>query len=250
MVIMRTFKPFRYISVSLISASLLLLTLACGGDDDDGGGDEAGGTKTATGGSGGTSDTGSGGTTATESGGTNGGGIDAGPIDGGQPLPENVAEGGECTHDLGLFKATGTCSSSADCPGGLPTQFDLSGISEVVNTLLTIPPNDQINCASGLTCCINTNQCQAVSESLAGNDILQEMLSGVPGKLSIECVASGSCTAASSDNDFGELTTGCEEGQSCCVNIPIFTSAEGGIVPTDASAGAEDSGNQNMDAGP
>jgi len=252
-VIMKILKPFRYSSVSLMSASLLLFTLACGGDSDDDDDNATGGTTTEeTGGSGGTSETGSGGTTTNETGGSSGGAMDdAGQLDGGKPLPQDVAEGGECTLESLLFKATGTCSSSKECPGGLPTQFDISGIgiNPEVASVLETPESDQANCASGLTCCVNTDQCNAVYEQLSSNTMVQGVLGDSISNLSIECVDTGSCAAKSEDNDFGEIPTGCETGQSCCVNVPKITLPDADLIPADGAA-ATDAGTQTADASP
>jgi hypothetical protein len=245
MVVMKTLKSFRYISVSLLTVSLFLFALACGSDSDDGESEETGGATTETGGTTddgtGGSDDGSGGAT-TGTGGSSGE-MDAGQVDGGKPLPTDVAEGGECTLVSMLFTAKGTCSSSTDCEGGLPTQFDVSGlgINPEVAGVLTTPENDQANCASGLTCCVNTDQCNAIGESLAANMMVKEVLGDSISNLKIECVAEGSCEAIAEDNSFGEIPTGCVTGQTCCVNVPPITlpELEGG-TPTDAGASTGD----------
>jgi hypothetical protein len=254
MVIMKTFKSFRSISVSFLTISVMLLTLACGDDSDDGESGGTGGSPTATGGSaGGASGTGGsagGGTTLT--GGTGGGGMDAGQPDGAtpEPLPQNVAEGGECTMPyeiaglVAIFTSYGVCQNPSDpCVGGTPDQFDLAPIfppgSETITSLLPPQQDAAANCASGLVCCIREDQCEAVGEQIANpNSVVAMMMPGV----SVSCGAPGSCTTTNEGYSAGELQTGCPTGQTCCVVMPPLSLPEGGTLfpTTDASAPAAD----------
>lgn len=240
MVIMKTIKSFRLISVSLLTMSVMLIVLACGGDSDD---DSNGGTGGGASGTGGSAGDGTGGTAG--GGGGSGGSMDAGQADGAAALPQDVAEGGVCTMITAFFSSTGTCKSSSDCPGGLPTQFDLSTLNDldpIVTTFATTPTSDQANCATGLTCCVDTDQCPSAGEQINGNEMISTVLGG---DVTTVCGSPGGCTATGDGYAYGEITVGCPSGQTCCVNIPPITLPEGGVLPTtDAGEQTTDSGSQ------
>lgn len=263
-IIMKEIKSFGSISVSLLTITVMLLVLACGGDSDDESNGGTGGDSASTGGSsgGGASGTGgsSGGTTSGGSGGSSD--MDAGQIDGStpEPLPTDVAEGGECTMQyqiaglVSLFTSYGVCQSdSASCTGGTPDKFDIAKIlpagSETIAALLPPPTSDAANCASGLVCCIKEDQCDAVSAQISDpNSIVALMMPGIKAS----CSAAGSCTATNADESAGELETGCPSGETCCVVLPPINMEAGipGLLPTgDASTPAADASAPAADAG-
>jgi hypothetical protein len=167
-----------------ISVMALVLVSACGDDDDDGSSGSGGQAGSAYGGSG-TSGSAAGSTTAGSSG---TGPMDSGTNDGStQEIDAGLAQQNEaCTINLFVAQATGVClPPDATCEGGFSP---LPG-----------------NCASGLQCCVNPDQCDTVAQSMGMTD-------------SISCVPAGTCTGLT------ELP-GCPSGQACCVSI----SFEGGM---------------------
>jgi hypothetical protein len=205
---MERIKPFWFALVTLLVSVTLLIVASCGGDsDEDTVNDGTGGPSSPAGGGtsgGGVSGSGSG------SSGTSGGGsmtdagpdgAPAGPISTGT-VPENgtCAVGGMTT--MMPVTMTGTCSpSGTNCPGG------------------SAPASD---CAEGLVCCIDTDQCEALASNITSGGFVQ----------SVSCVTTGTCPASGLFITTAplEFQMGCPAGQSCCITLPDGGfSLEGGL---------------------
>lgn len=233
------------ISILLLASTVIIVALACGGDDsDDDNDDTQAGASGTTGGAAGTT-SGASGTTGAAGTGTQGAAGAAETTE----LP-TVAEGEECTMlydidalgmNISIFTAHGVCQTpSAPCVGGTPDMFDMStiltpetmpaGLGDIASGLLPTP-DPTANCEEGLVCCVNTDECDNVGRQITENPTIGGMVSG----LSISCVTAGSCTG---ENNTSEMTLGCPEGQSCCVDMPAIN-LDAGILDTDAGTSTE-----------
>jgi len=204
-------KPFWFVVVTVLVSVTLLLTVSCGGDDDDDSNSAESGTSgSAESGTSGSAESGT-------SGGSSGSGSmkDAG-IDGAIFKPTSngdVAAEGACTTPIGTFiseTVSGICKpGETKCPGGFGPSSD---------------------CAEGLVCCIDTNQCEAASESVASSNVMMGLVQG------LECVPEGSCEGvnvmiATIPMEVG----GCPQGETCCPIVPA--GGLGGLIEAGGGLG-------------
>jgi hypothetical protein len=215
---MERVKPFWLVTVTLIASATIVLAASCGKEVTSNGSiDEDGGTA-------GKGNGGSGGKKSTESPGSAGTGgskstIDSGTLDGATISTGTVQEDEVCALSFGgmgmgmgmgggqtTSLMSGKCIKTEDsdsCAGGVAPSSD---------------------CASGLSCCVNTDACESLSSTIQNGG-------GAQFGISLKCVTSGSCPAFS----FGggmmggggftpEYAMGCPKGQSCCMSFP-----DGGI---------------------
>jgi hypothetical protein len=233
---MERVKPFWLVKVTLVVSATIVLAAACGKEIKAGSNDDEDGGKTAAGkGGGGSSgnedDKGTGGT-AGKAGTGGSSSMDSGALDGATQQPVistgNVQEDEVCSLSIGgmgtgmgmgggqtMSFMSGKCIKTDDsdsCAGGVATSSD---------------------CATGLSCCVNTDACESLSSAIQDGG-------GAQFGVSFKCVTSGSCPAFSMGGMGGgmggfsftpEFQMGCPEGQSCCMSLPDggFQFPEGGF---------------------
>ena len=222
---------------SLLVAALISM-FGCSSDDDDDGsaGGPAAGSPAA-----GSSAGGSGG-----SGGTSGTGGSAGQAGtagtAGAAGTQAVAEGGVCTATAAMvITATGVCQKpTATCEGGTPDRFDISEIDPSGMSGLMTPPTAQGDCATGLVCCLGTDQCEAVGAQMIG-------MAGILGVTinSISCATPAACTG----ENYEYLELGCPAGNVCCADIASITVPDGGLPIPDGGLPTPDGGSTGTDGG-